>query len=167
MTLATGTKVKFHYTGKLQSGEVFDSSEGKEPLVFEVGKEMIIPGLEKEIVKLSVGDKKTIEVSPEEGYGHEVADLLQEIPKAKFPQSMGLEKDAVVYLKTPDGQTIPARVKDVKEHTIVLDFNHPLAGKDLYYHVKVVSVRPASVEELEYLRPCEHAEEDSAEAQGS
>jgi peptidylprolyl isomerase len=130
--------MKFHYTGKFESGEVFDSSEGKDPLEFEPGKNMIIPGLEKALVKLKKGDKKTIKVEAKDAYGEHKKELLKEIPKGPVPEGMKLEKGTVLYLKTPDGQPFPVKIEDVKEKTVVVDLNHPLAGKKLVFEVEVV-----------------------------
>lgn len=132
------TKTKFHYTGKLDSGEKFDSSEGREPLEFEPGKGMIIPGLEKELVKMKKGDKKTITIKAKDAYGEHKKELLKEVPKRPLPKEMKLEKGTVIYLKTPDGQPFPVKVEDVKKETVVLDLNHPLAGKKLIFDVEIV-----------------------------
>ena len=139
-SIKTGSSVKFHYTGKLESGTVFDSSEGKEPHQFKVGEGMIIPGLEKQMVGMKAGDKKEISVSPAEAYGDRREDLTREIPKGPVPEGMTLEKGAIIYLKTPDGQAIPATIMEVKDQTVVMDFNHPLAGQTLVFNVEIVEV---------------------------
>ena len=130
--------MKFHYTGKLETGEKFDSSKGRKPLEFEPGKGMIIPGLEKELVKMKKGDKRTITVEAKDAYGDHKKDLLKEIPKGPLPKEMKLEKDSVIYIKSPDGQPFPVRVDEVKKDTVVLDLNHPLAGKKLIFEVEIV-----------------------------
>ncbi|MBN2367792.1 peptidylprolyl isomerase [Candidatus Woesearchaeota archaeon] len=135
-----GSKVKFHYTGKLTTGEVFDTSENRDALEFIAGKGMIIPGLEKEMMGLKKGDKKTITVKAEDAYGQYNKELEKEVPKGPLPPEMKLEKGAVLYLKSPEGHPIPVRVVDVKEKTIVLDLNHPLAGKDLVFEFEIVEV---------------------------
>jgi FKBP-type peptidyl-prolyl cis-trans isomerase 2 len=136
-------KIKFNYTGKLDNGEVFDTSkhdDHQHPIEFEAGKGMIIPGLEKELVKMKKGDKKTIKVKADEAYGQPQETLIRELPKGPVPEGMKLEKDAVIYLKTPQGQPLPAKIVEVKDETVVLDLNHPLAGKDLTFEVEVVEV---------------------------
>jgi FKBP-type peptidyl-prolyl cis-trans isomerase 2 len=138
--IKSGSNVKFHYTGKLDSGTVFDSSEGKEPLQFKVGEGMIIPGLEKQLVGMKVGEKKEISVPPDEAYGERRDDLTREIPKGPVPEGMALEKGAIIYLKTPDGQAIPATILEVKDQTVVMDFNHPLAGQTLVFNVEILEV---------------------------
>ncbi len=140
MEVKEGSKVKFHYKGTLKSGDVFDNSEGREPLEFEVGKGMIIPGLEKEMMGLKKGDKKSITVAAKEAYGEPNKELIKEVPKGPVPEGMKLEKGAMLYLKTPEGQPFPAKVVEVKEETVVLDLNHPLAGQDLTFNVEIVEV---------------------------
>ena len=132
-----GQKVKFNYEGKLESGQVFDSSKGKDPLEFTVGEKMIIPGLEKEIITMKKGDKKTIEVPPEEAYGERKKELLRPIPKSAFPDGTDLKKDMMVQLQ---GSMLPARIEEVKKDEVILDLNHPLAGKKLIFDVEVVDV---------------------------
>jgi peptidylprolyl isomerase len=136
-----GSKVKFHYKGTLKSGEVFDNSEGREPLQFEVGKGMIIPGLEKEMKGMKKGDKKKITVKAKDAYGEPKKELIREMPKGPVPEGMKLEKGAVVYLKTPDGQPFPAKIVDVKGETVKVDLNHPLAGQDLTFEVEIIEVK--------------------------
>jgi FKBP-type peptidyl-prolyl cis-trans isomerase 2 len=136
-------KIKFNYTGKLDNGEVFDTSKHEDhehPIEFEAGKGMIIPGLEKELVKMKKGDKKEIKVKADEAYGQPQDNLIREIPKGPVPEGMKLEKDAVIYLKTPEGHPFPAKIVEVKKETVILDLNHPLAGKDLIFDVEIVEI---------------------------
>lgn len=138
--ITAGSKVKFHYTGRFESGEIFDSSDGREPLQFEAGAGGIIPGLEKNMVGMKVGEKKHVEVSPDEAYGERNEELIREIPKGPVPEGMKIEEGTMLYLKTPDGQPFPAVVKEVKEDTFVIDFNHPMAGKKLLFDVEIVEI---------------------------
>ena len=135
-----GSKVKFHYTGKLDSGEVFDSSKERDPLEFECGAGMIIPGLEKEMKGMEKGDKKTIKVKAKDAYGEHNDALQKEVPKGPVPPDLKLEEGSVLYLKTPEGHPVPVKILKVKKETLVLDFNHPLAGKDLTFEVEIVDV---------------------------
>jgi len=139
-SITLGKKIKFHYTGKFETGETFDSSLQRHPLEFEVGKGSIIPGLEKQMLNMKRGDKQIITVLPEEAYGVRQEELVREIPKGPVPEGMILEKGAIIYLKTPDGQPFPATIIDVKDTTIILDFNHPLAGKKLIFDVEIVDI---------------------------
>lgn len=138
--IKSGSKVKFHYSGRLESGESFDSSVDRDPLEFVVGNGNIIPGLEKEILKMKKGEKKTITVPAEEAYGPRNEELSREIPKGPLPQGLNLQVGAVLYLKTPDGTPFPATVAEVKEDTVVIDFNHPLAGKTLIFDIEILDI---------------------------
>ena len=139
-SIKSGSQVRIDYTGKLESGEVFDTSVGKNPLVFVLGTGQIIPGLEKGLVGMKKGDKKTIPVMPEEAYGHPNPKLVQELPKGPLPPNMELKVGMVLLIRTPDGHPMPVKVKEIKENTVVLDFNHPLAGKKLFFEVDVLEV---------------------------
>ena len=136
-----GTSVIFHYTGKLESGEQFDSSVGKEPLQFIAGNGNIIAGLEKEIVRMKKGEKRTIVVESADAYGERDSALTKEIKKGPIPEGMKYTAGTVIYLKAPDGQSFPATIYEVKEDTVVLDFNHPLAGKKLIFDVEIIDVK--------------------------
>ena len=133
-----GDKVKVHYTGTLNNGEVFDSSEGKEPLEFTIGSNQVIPGFENEIKAMELSQEKTFNINPSEAYGEVNKELLVEVPRDKFPPQIDLGGRLV--LKGPDGQHIPAIVTEVKEDKVVIDMNHPLAGKELTFKVKVVEI---------------------------
>jgi FKBP-type peptidyl-prolyl cis-trans isomerase SlyD len=124
-----------------ETGKVVDSTVGKEPLTYLHGSGQIVPGLEKELTGLKVGDQKKIVVKPEDGYRPN-PNAFQEIPKDKFPaeaQKVG----TVLATKGPQGETIAMRVHEVKDKTIVVDFNHPLAGKTLNFDVKVTDIQAA------------------------
>ena len=133
-----GDKVKVHYTGTLNDGEVFDSSEGKEPLEFTIGSNQVIPGFENEIKTMKLKQEKTFKINPSEAYGEVNKELLVEVPRDKFPPQIDLGGRLV--LKGPDGQHIPAVVTKVTEDKVVIDMNHPLAGKELTFKVKVVEI---------------------------
>jgi len=142
--------VSMHYTGTLEDGSVFDSSEGREPLEFIYGVGMIIPGLEESLNGLAVGDKKKIEnISPEKAYGEIQEEARQEVPKDQMPQDMEVEVGMQLAAQGPQGP-IPVVVAEVKEDSVVVDFNHPLAGKTLTFDVEIVEVRDATQEELDH-----------------
>jgi len=149
MDIKEKSVVKMHYKGTLSDGTVFDSSEGKEPLEFIYGVGMIIPGLEKGILGLKVGDKKKIEVASDEAYGPLNDQAVQVVPKSQFPADLKLEKGMQLMAQGPQG-AIPVVIADVMEEEIKVDFNHPLAGKDLVFEVEVTDVREATKEELEH-----------------
>jgi peptidylprolyl isomerase len=137
--IADGKKVKIDYTLTVD-GEVVDSSQGKEPLEYTQGQGMLISGLEKELEGMQAGDEKKVTVAPAEGYGEVSQDAFREIPVSQFPQNITPEAGQRLSMQTPQGQQIPVTVAEVKDDVIVLNFNHPLAGKELTFDVKVVSV---------------------------
>lgn len=133
--------VKVNYTGKLSDGQVFDSSEGKEPIEFKLGEGRLIPGFEKGLLDMKLNEKKTIEIAKADAYGDVNKDLIQEIKKAQLPQDMAPEVGMGLISKTPDGQEINLVVVEVKEDSVVIDGNHPLAGRDLIFDLEVVEIK--------------------------
>ncbi len=146
--------VTFHYVLKdKDTGEVIDSSRDYgEPVKVLFGKDALIEGLEKGMIGMKVGDKRTIEVKPEEGYGEVDPSLIQKVPREYFV-NVELEKGMPLRAQTPDGQIIDMIVVDFDEDTVVVDLNHPLAGKELVFDVEVLEVRDATPEELEHGHP--------------
>jgi FKBP-type peptidyl-prolyl cis-trans isomerase 2 len=140
--IADGMKVKFDYTLTVDKEQV-ETTQGKTPLEYVQGKQMLIPGLEKELAGLKAGDAKTVVVKPEDGYGPVRPEALKEIDNAKLPKDITPKVGMVLEMQDPEGNAYPAMVKEVKEKTFVLDFNHPLAGKELNFDVKIVSVEVA------------------------
>lgn len=132
--------VKVHYKGTLSNGEVFDTSEGKEPLEFKLGEGQIIPGFEKGIVGMQAEESKKINIPVAEAFGEPKEELLQEVPKAQLPQDIKPEVGLKLMSQSPEGQQIPLVVTEVKEDTITVDANHPLAGQDLTFEVTLVSI---------------------------
>ncbi|HZJ19050.1 MAG TPA: peptidylprolyl isomerase [Pricia sp.] len=133
--------VKVHYTGKLEDGQVFDSSvERGEPLKFTMGQGELIPGFEKGLIDMKVKEKKTINIPKEDAYGATKEELVQEVPKNQLPEDIKPEVGMGLVSKTQNGEDINLVVKDVKEDTIVVDGNHPLAGKDLTFELEVVEI---------------------------
>ncbi|EIA07646.1 peptidylprolyl isomerase [Flavobacterium frigoris] len=137
--------VKVHYTGKLSDGQVFDSSEGKEPLEFTLGQGRLIPGFEKGLIDMKLNEKKTITIASDEAYGAVREDLIQEVAKSELPQEITPEVGMGLVSKAPDGQEMNLLVAEVREESIVLDGNHPLAGKDLTFDLEVVEIKDAVV----------------------
>jgi FKBP-type peptidyl-prolyl cis-trans isomerase 2 len=139
--------VKVHYTGKLSDGQVFDSSEGKEPLEFTLGQGRLIPGFEKGLMDMKLNEKKTITIPKEEAYGEISQDLIQEVQKSELPQEITPEVGMGLVSKSSDGQEMNLQVVEVREASIVLDGNHPLAGKDLTFDLEVVEIKDTVVTE--------------------
>tara|TARA_R110001632_G_scaffold174325_1_gene293914 strand:- start:1568 stop:1996 length:429 start_codon:yes stop_codon:yes gene_type:complete len=133
--------VKVHYTGKLPDGQVFDSSEGKEPLEFTLGKGQLMPGFEKGLIDMKLNEKKTITIAKKEAYGDVADNLRQEVKRSELPQDLIPEVGMGLVSKSADGQETNLRVVELKEESIVIDGNHPLAGKDLIFDLEVVSIK--------------------------
>ena len=136
-----GQKVTFHYSGKFEDGKVFDTSKDREPLTFEVGARQIIPGLEKEMIKMKKGEKKTITVKAEDAYGPVQPHLVQKIPKNVFNGQGELQVGGQVSLTHKSGKhTMTAVIAEIKDDLVTLNLNHPLAGKNLVFDVDIVDV---------------------------
>lgn len=133
--------VKVHYTGKLADGQVFDSSEGKEPIEFTLGEGQLIPGFENGLIDMKLNEKKTINIPKEEAYGEPREELVQEVEKSQLPTEIEPEVGMGLVSKGPDGKEMNLLVAEVKEKTIVVDGNHPLAGKDLIFDLEVVEIK--------------------------
>jgi FKBP-type peptidyl-prolyl cis-trans isomerase SlyD len=138
-TVQPGMEIAIEYTLTLENNVPVESNVGSEPLIYHHGAHEILPGLEKALDGMRVGQSKHVKVTPDEGYGYVDSEAFVEVEKALLPQE-GLKVGAVLEGDTKDGDRIRARVSEIKEETVVLDFNHPLAGKDLYLDVTVLSV---------------------------
>ena len=143
-----GKRVSLEYTLTLEDQTVIDTNVGKTPLVYTHGTQQIVPGLEKQLVGLKTGDTKKVEVSPEEGYGEADPNRFQEVPTENIPEearSVGKKLQG----QGPDGQMMFAQVTEVKEKTIIVDLNHPLAGKKLFFDVKVLKIEKDNPQQVE------------------
>ncbi|WP_108484999.1 FKBP-type peptidyl-prolyl cis-trans isomerase [Oceaniglobus ichthyenteri] len=136
----SGNKIQMHYTGSLEDGTVFDSSEGRDPLEFELGSGQIIPGLDAAVTGMSVGDEKTVTIPADEAYGAHHPERVQAVPRDQFPDHIPAEVGTQLQVQTPDGQAMPVVIADVTDEAITIDANHPLAGKDLTFAVSVVDI---------------------------
>lgn len=152
MEIAENKLVIIHYKGTLEDGSVFDSSEGREPLEFIFGLGMIIPGLEEGISGLKTGDKKSVEVKAEKAYGPRMDEAMQEVPKSQLPADVELQVGMQLAAQGPQG-VIPVTIANIAEDTVTVDFNHPLAGKDLKFDVEVVEVKDATPEDMKKFMP--------------
>ena len=141
MAVKKGNKVKIEYTGTLDDGSVFDSSEKHNaPLEFEVGAGMVIPGFEKAVIGMNVGDEKEFRIPSAEAYGDQKEELLKTVPKAQIPDGDKIKTGSVIVVQAPNGARIPLKVVKVTDDTVTIDFNHPMAGKALNFKIKVVGV---------------------------
>lgn len=138
----SGDKVKVHYHGKLRSGETFDSSNGREPLEFTVGGGQVIKGFDQGVTGMQVGDKKTVEIPVQDAYGEKQQEMIIEFPKSQFPPDMNPEVGMQLQMSNGAGQNFNVTVVEVKEDSVVLDANHPLAGEDLIFDIELVEIVP-------------------------
>ena len=135
MAAQVNDKVKVHYKGTLSDGQVFDSSEGREPMEFTLGTGQVIPGFENGIIGMEVEESKTIEIPVDEAYGAPKAELIQEVPKAQLPEEIKPEIGMQLMSQTPDGQQMPLVITAMTDDTITVAANHPLSGKDLTFEI--------------------------------
>ncbi len=135
-----GDTVKVHYHGRLVDGTTFDSSNGREPLEFEVGSGMVIKGFDDGVQGMSVGDKKTIQIPVDEAYGPKDPTMLVEFPRDQFPDELKPEAGMQLNMSNSAGQVIPVMVTEVKDDTVILDANHPLAGQELIFDIELVDI---------------------------
>ena len=137
--IQNGGTVEVHYTGKLTDGEVFDSSEGRQPLSFTMGTGQIIPGFENALVGKNIGDKVTINIQPSDAYGEYREDLVVKVPNEQMPGPV--EVGMTLQAQAQSGMPLNVTVKEVNEDHVVIDGNHPLSGKELIFDIEVVSVQ--------------------------
>ena len=134
-----GQKVKIHYTGTLDDGSQFDSSVGRDPLEFEMGAGMVIPGFEDGVRDMEEGEKKTIHIPAKEAYGEHREDMVMEFPRTHLPEGVEPQVGMQLQLQGPQGQAIPAKIIALTEENLTLDANHPLAGQDLNFELELIS----------------------------
>ena len=140
-TISDGVVAIIHYTLKNDQGEVLDSSEGGDPLPYLHGASNIVPGLEKELTGLKVGETKDVDVAPEEGYGVVNPAMIQKVPKEAFPEDAPVEPGAQFLMQGEGGQPIPIWITEVADDTVTIDANHPLAGQTLHFAIEVAAIR--------------------------
>ncbi len=136
----SGNYVRVHYTGKLDDGEVFDSSRDGQPIEVQAGAEQVIKGFDDAILGMALEEKKTFTLAPEEAYGHRDENLERTFERSDLPDGMDPREGEIIALKTDDGEQIPARVKNVDEKKLTLDLNHPLAGESLTFDIEIMEI---------------------------
>lgn len=135
-----GTKVSIHYTGTLADGTTFDSSQGREPLTFEMGAGQIIPGLEAALDGMAEGECTTVTIPAAQAYGPRREDAMSQVPRDAVPAHIPLDLGTQLQVQTPDGKAMPVTVAEVTDEVVTLDANHPLAGQDLTFALELVKV---------------------------
>lgn len=141
MAVKNGDKIKVEYEGSLDSGEVFDSSEKSgQVLEFEVGQNQVIAGFERAVIGMNKDEEKTIKIESKDAYGDKKDELIRPVPKNQLPENLEPKVGMVLGLQSPDGRQFPAPIVEVLDDEIKLDLNHPLAGQDLNFKIKVVDI---------------------------
>lgn len=138
----TGDTVSVHYTGKLTDGTVFDSSAQRDPLEFTIGERQVIVGFEQAVEGMTTGEKKTVQIPPEEAYGPHHAELVFQVERENLPAELDPEIGQRLAFQRPDGQTVPLTVTEVSPAGVTLDANHPLAGEELTFELELVGINP-------------------------
>lgn len=141
MAAKKGDRLKVHYTGKLADGTIFDSSRDRQPLEFTLGAGQLIPGFEAAVENHEKGDKITVQIAPDQGYGESDPDLVFTVPRGQVPDSIPLKPGTPLQLSSDKGQ-MDVTITEVGPEEITLDANHPLAGKDLTFEIEVVDIDP-------------------------
>lgn len=136
--IAVGDQVRVNYVGRFEDGSMFDSSEGREPLEFTVGAEQVIAGFDRAVVGLKPGESCSVAVSPEDGYGHHLPEMVAEVERKLIPNHEQLVLGSMLEVSLEDGQSLEVQVVEISEHAVVLDGNHPLAGKELHFEIEVL-----------------------------
>ena len=136
----SGDTVKLHYTGTLSDGTIFDSSEGRDPLEFTLGANQVIPGFEKAVQGMNLGDTKTVNIPAAEAYGPRRDDMLIDVPPTEFPEHIHPKVGDQLQIRQADGQAFNVTVRSVTDTVVTLDGNHPLAGQELTFAIELVAI---------------------------
>lgn len=136
----SGDTVRIHYTGTLEDGTQFDSSDGRDPLEFALGGGQVIPGFDSAVDGMTVGDSKSVTIEPDQAYGQRHEQLVQEVPKSALPEEMEPATGMQLQSQSPDGQVMNLVVTEVREDSITVDANHPLAGQALTFAIELVEI---------------------------
>jgi peptidylprolyl isomerase len=136
--VGTGDQIRVNYVGCFENGSTFDSSEGREPLEFTVGAEQVIAGFDRAVIGLKPGESCKVVVVPEDGYGVHVPDMVAEVERHLIPDNEQLILGSMLEVSMEDGQTLEVQVVELSDDVVVLDGNHPLAGKDLHFEIEII-----------------------------
>jgi peptidylprolyl isomerase len=144
MMISEGKFAAIHYTGTLDDGQTFDSSFGGQPFEFQVGSGSVIPGLDKAVIGMKVGDEKDVSMEPDEAYGEYDESLMHRVPKDEMKANFEPKEGMAISVMLENGARVPAFIKEISSAEIVIDLNHPLAGKTLHFHIKVIDINDES-----------------------
>lgn len=150
MAVEKNNKVTIEYEGRFDNkdGEIFDSSEGKPPLTFVSGVGMVVPGFDNAVMGMEKGEEKEVTLTPDQAYGEYKDEMKQKIPRKALPPEQVPEKGMMLGIATPQGQQIPAKIIEVDDEDITVDINHPLAGKTLFFKIKLIDYEKVDMERL-------------------
>ena len=137
-TVVIGDQIRVSYVGRFENGSVFDSSEGREPLEFTVGEEQVIAGFDRAVIGLKPGENCKVTVSPEDGYGEHVPEMVAEVERHLIPDNDKLVLGSMLEVGLEDGQSLEVQVVELSDELVVLDGNHPLAGKELHFEIEML-----------------------------
>ncbi|MEA3457281.1 MAG: peptidylprolyl isomerase [Candidatus Thermoplasmatota archaeon] len=136
-----GNTIKVEYTGRLEDGTVFDTSDNREePLKFTVGEQKLIKGFDDAVVGMKEGEEKEVTIPPEEAYGQHNTELIRELPRSAFPEDQDVQPGMMFMMTLQDGREIPVRIAKVSDGQVTVDLNSPLAGKTLIFTIKIVEI---------------------------
>jgi len=139
-TVQQGDMVKVHYTGKLDNGDIFDSSRDRAPLEVTIGQGQLIEGFERALIGMAVNESKDVRLSPQEAYGERDEEAMRTLDRDEVPAGLEIEVGQMVSLRTPQDRRVPAKVVHMDDSSITLDLNHPLAGETLNFSLEVVAI---------------------------
>lgn len=140
-TVQKGNQIKVHYTGTFDNGEKFDSSyDRNEPIEFTVGAGQMIPGFDQAVEGMAIDEEKKVRLESKDAYGEKNPELMIPFPKSNMPADMNPKVGDQLTLQNPQGQPVPVVVAEVQEENLILDANHPMAGQDLNFEIKIVSI---------------------------
>jgi len=140
MAVKKGDKIKVNYTGTLDDGTVFDTSDGKQPLEFEAGSGQVIKGFDEAVIGMEKGEEKNVKIESKDAYGDYNPQLMKKIPRDQLPQDQEPKPGMMLLIKAPNGQQFPVKIAEVTDKEITMDLNPPLAGKNLNFKIKVEEV---------------------------
>ncbi|MBN1498556.1 MAG: peptidylprolyl isomerase [Spirochaetes bacterium] len=144
--IENGMFAQVHYTGTLNDGEVFDSSIDRDPLEFQIGSSMVIPAFEEAIKSMQINDEKEIAIKADDAYGQYNEDMIQKVARTEVEKSLPPQEGMTIHVLLENGSHAPALIKEVTEDSVFLDFNHPLAGKDLNFKLKLMGISEEAVQ---------------------
>jgi peptidylprolyl isomerase len=166
-TVQDGLFISVAYKGTLANGDIFDSSEGRQPLEIQMGAGQLIKGFEAALAGMSLNEKKTFTLSPDEAYGHRNDEMMHTFSREEIPPEMNPEAGQTIVLTTPDNQQIPAQITEANEEKVVVDLNHPLAGESLTFAIEIVGISETQTQQPQGCDcGCDHTGCDTGDCAG-